>query len=198
MGGKDPAEQGFTLLEMLLAVAVFALVVAVTYGALGVAGDGFIQLKQARRALEVQHWLGRQLRMDSVYATSSTIKDIKPLEISSDSRGDGAYDTLDLLVREAGKPDLTRVHYAIDEDSGQLVRQTLSLLAPEETKPIKWQMGKVKAFDVAVMDGQGQWQDRWEPPKGAFKWPRALRVRVVDAGGEREWVLPLFVEQGLR
>jgi len=177
-----------------MALAVFALVAAATYGALGVAGDGFVQLKEARQSLEVQHWLGRQLRLDSSFATATTLPDTVPLRISADDRGDSSFDTLDLLVREAGMPDLTRVHYAIDEDSGQLQRKTLALLARENTDPVVWEMGKVKSFEVAVMDADGQWQQQWLPKP--FKWPRALRVRVTDNGGDREWVLPIFVGQG--
>lgn len=177
-----------------MALAVFALVASATYGALGVAGDGFVQLKAARESLEIQHWLGRQLRLDSSFATATTLPGTVPLMITADDRGGGSFDTLDLLVREAGKSDLTRVHYAVDEESGQLQRQSLALLARANTTPVVWKMGKVKSFDVAVMNAQGAWQQQWQPKP--FKWPRALRVRVIDDGGEREWVLPLFVGQG--
>ncbi len=188
--------RGFTLLEMLMALAVFALVAAATYGALGVAGDGFIQLKSVRKSLEAQHWLGRQLRLDSSFATATALPGVVPLAISADNRGDGSFDTLDLLVREAGKPDLTRVHYAVDEESGMLERKTIALLAREESAPVTWKLGKVASFDVAVMDRQGEWREQWQPKP--FIWPRAIRVRVKDQRGEREWVLPLFVGQGAR
>ncbi|MDQ6964967.1 MAG: type II secretion system protein GspJ [Mariprofundales bacterium] len=176
-----------------MALAVFALVAAATYGALGVAGDGFVQLKEARRSLEIEYWLGRQLRLDSSFATATTLPDTAPLRITADNRGDSSFDTLDLLVREAGEPDLTRVHYAVDEESGELRRSTLSLLARENSTPVVWSMGKVKSFDVAVMSSQGEWQQQWDPKP--FQWPRALRVRVIDKSGEREWILPLFVGQ---
>ncbi len=181
--------RGFTLLEMLMALAVFGLVAAATYGALGVAGDGFLRLRDAREKLEVQHWLGRQLRLDVGYASPTTLG-TAPLVVTSDDRGAGAFDTLDLLVREAGKPDLTRVRYAIDEESGQLQRKSLALLARDGVAPEVWPMGRVEAFSVEALDSQGEWRQQWQPKP--FRWPRALRVRVRDADGEREWVLPLW------
>ncbi|RMH49959.1 MAG: UDP-N-acetylmuramate:L-alanyl-gamma-D-glutamyl-meso-diaminopimelate ligase [Zetaproteobacteria bacterium] len=187
-------EGGFTLLEVLMALAVFALVAAATYGALGVAGDGFVQLRAQRRQLEVQHWLGRQLRMDSGFASATNLPGVVPLVLTSDDRGEEQFDTLELLVREAGKPDLTRVHYAIDEESGHLQRKSIALLAREGVTPEVWDMGAVRSFSVEALDDQGQWRQEWrEKP---FRWPRALRVRVRDGRGEREWFLPLFHHAG--
>lgn len=97
-------EAGFTLIEVLMSMALFALLISVIYGALGPAGEGFIQLKETRDRLEKSHWLGRQLRLDMSYLSATEDSQIKPIRISHDSRGDAVFDELWILSRESNQP----------------------------------------------------------------------------------------------
>lgn len=187
-------QRGFTLIEVLMAMSLFALLMAVVYGALGPAGEGFIQLQERRDALEKSHWLGRQLRMDMSYLSATNDTQIQPIKISHDARGDAVFDELWILSRESGQPSLTYIHYHLDEESGKLVRESRMAWARDSVDSLRWELGDVESFDVELMDGQGKWVQRWETNE-VFKWPAAVRIKFRDASGERQWDFPLFVGQ---
>lgn len=191
-------EAGFTLLEVLLALTVFALIVSISYTALGPAGEGFKQLQEVRDTLEESSWLGRQLRADVGAITSSSLKSLRPVAIKTDTRGDVHVDELFLLVREAGHRGLSQVHYVFDEASGELRRESRMAWAREHVEVDRMVLAHITSFDVTWMNQQGQWQQIWpEMRQGnqTFVWPKALRVRVVQDGKQREWLLPLMLGQ---
>jgi len=188
-------EAGFTLLELLMALSIFALIVVVAYTALGPAGEGFRQLQQTRDAIETSSWLGKQLRTDAASITTSSLKTLQPLQIKSDARGDIYVDQLTLLLREAGHHGLTLVHYKLDEIEGELVRESRIAWARPNTQSDRMILGKLNSFHVEVMDASGQWQAQWTPAKqgvGApLIWPKALRITIQQAGKSQQWLLPI-------
>jgi len=196
-------EQGFTLIEVLMALTIFALSAAVAYGALGMAGNGFRQLSEVRDTLEKSGWIGRQLRSDVAYlalpqgllqAKAVPVSAQKyPLVISNDNRGNSEFDQLWLLVREPGQAGISQVHYYIDEGQGHLIRESRLLWARDGTKSIRWDMGEALSCSVEVMGKDGRWLQAWQT-QGPFIWPRGLRIRVrYNKGGtdDREWYLPI-------
>ncbi len=185
--------EGFTLLEMLVALAIFAMIAAVAYAAIQPAGEGFQQLRQARDGLERAYQLDRRLRMDVDYLSRSADKNLQTLEIVHDQRSDDAFDQLWLLVADASSPALIRVHYFMDEDKGVLVRESSVPWQRDEGQPVRWDMGKAESFDVQAMDSNHQWQDVWKS-KESGRLPRALRVRWRDGHNRRELILPVFLE----
>lgn len=184
--------RGFTLIEVLMALALMALLTSVVYASLGPAGEGFIQLKDSRDRLEKSQWLGRQLRLDMSYISNTGDSKLKPFRVSSDARGSGAFDELWLLTRESGQPSLSHVHYFIDEASGELVRESLMAWSRSSVEPLRWQLGEVESFDVELLDSQGKWVQRWEMGSD-FKWPRALRITIRNSRGERSWDFPVQI-----
>lgn len=197
---QKAGEKGFTLIEVLMALSIFALIVMVSYTALGPAGVGFQQLQDERDRLESSSWLGRQLRDDVGAASASSLKDIQPLEIQFDDRGAAHADTLRLLVREAGRSGLTLVQYHLDESTGELVREARIAWARQDVEADKMILGEADSLQVEVMDDKGEWQTRWqvagetsEVADASFVWPRALRVTVKNKQQEKIWILPLLL-----
>jgi len=87
------SEHGFTLIEVLMALTVLALIAALGYGTLGTAGEGFSMLAEARNVQERSGWIGRQLRSDVAYISSSQYhgsstqpQGLQPLRISNDTK----------------------------------------------------------------------------------------------------------------
>ncbi len=187
-------EAGFTLIEVLMSMALFALLISVVYGALGPAGEGFLQLKETRDRLEKSHWLGRQLRLDMSYVSATEDAEIKPIRISHDSRGDAVFDELWVLSRESNQASLTYIHYFLDEEKGKLIRESRMAWARTSVDALQWDMGEAESFDVELLTQSGQWVQRWEPGKN-FKWPKAMKIKYRDASGERTWDFPLFIGQ---
>lgn len=192
--GKDSGEHGFTLIEVLMSIVIFALLMAVVYGALGPAGEGFIQLQEHRDKLEKSHWLGRQLRMDLNYLSSSHDTKLSPIKVTNDNRGNTVFDELWVLSRESGQPSLSYIHYFIDEERGVLMRESRMAWARDSVDSMQWDLGDVESFDVEFLNTQGQWVQRWGEEK-PFKWPLAARVKIKEVTGEREWTLPILVGQ---
>lgn len=187
-------QAGFTLIEVLMAMALFALLLSVVYAALGPAGDGFIQLQETRDRLEKGQWLGRQLRLDMDYVSATSDSKLQPIRISSDSRGSGAFDELWLLTRESGQPSISQVHYFIDEESGQLVRESLMAWSRSSVEPLRWELGEAESFDVELLDQSNKWVQRWQSEK-KFVWPKAVRITCRNSRGEHRWDFPLQIGQ---
>lgn len=185
--------QGFTLVEVLMALSLFAMLAGVMYAALGSAGNGFQQLISIRDDVAAGQWLDRQLRSDLMYASRSEDDSVTPLVLTQDVRGGQVLDQLTLLVREPGRAGLSQVHYAIDEVSGELVRESRLALARDSVAPDRWPLAKADSFDVEVLDAQGRWQQRWEPGK-PFVLPKAVRVHVWQRGRETVCLMPLLSE----
>lgn len=181
---------------MLVAMAVFALIAAVTYGAVAPAGEGFRTLQEARDTLEQAWQLERRLRLDVNALARSEDTAVQVLRITHTQRGGDAFDQLWLLVADAGAAGLVQVHYFLDED-GMLVRESIMPWARPGSMPVRWDIRRAEAFEVQAMNagsnGRGQWADVWNA-KQSGRLPRALRVRWRDAGGMREMILPVFLE----
>ncbi len=188
--------EGFTLLEVLMALTVFALIVSVVYIALGTSGEGFKQLQASRDQMEQSSWLGKQLRADVNSSCNSSLHDLRPITVKYDARGSIHVDELSLLVREAGHSGLSLVHYALDEEKGVLIRASRMAWAREGEGLDKLELGRVSSFHVELMNHDGQWVQNipaLADQQIAFDWPKALRVTIVQAHRERQWILPFFL-----
>jgi len=192
---RSNQDLGFTLLEVLMALSVFALIAGVSYTALGPAGEGFRQLQEVRDKMEASSWLGKQLRADMSGVSSSSLIDLQPIKIRPDARGDTYIDELTLLVREAGRSGLTLVHYQVDEMKGELFRESRMAWSRDAVEPDRMVLAKVSSFHVEVMDKKGQWKQRWvttADKNTPFIWPKALRVTVKQGDKQQQWLMPVY------
>jgi len=188
----QPRMKGFTLIEVLLAIVVFSLIAAVSWTALGPAGEGFLQLQDARTKLEQQQWIGKQLRRDVNYISKSEDKSIPSVRLINDSRGLEDFDELYLLIRDPMYPGLTLIHYFLDEDIGKLKREAISPWARTHVEPIVWELAELQSFAVEAYDPKLGFKQvmSQQPP---FIMPKALKVTVQDEKGEMVWDLPVFI-----
>ncbi len=185
--------KGFTLVEVLLAIVVFSLIAAISWAALGPAGEGFLMLKASRAQLESQQWVGKQLRRDVSYLSKSEDTSVSVVRLKNDSRGDSDFDELHLLIRDPMYPGLTLIRYYIDEDSEQLRREAISPRARTHVEPISWDLAKVSSFAVEVLDAKSDWKPVYNSQKTGLI-PLAIRVRIRDEQGEMNWDLPVFIQ----
>jgi len=189
-------EKGFTLLEVLMALTVFALIVGVCYTALGPAGEGFKQLQQMRDQIETSSWLGKQLRTDIAAVTTSSLRQPQAIAVSNDVRGNTHVDELTLLLRESGHRGLTWVHYHLDENSSELLRDSRMAWARDSVAADHIVLAKkVSSFEVEVMNPDEQWQQKLAVStniQANFPWPKAVRVTIRQENKQLQWLLPLY------
>jgi len=206
--------RGFTLIEVLMALTVFALIATLSYAALGTAGNGFKRLGEVRLAQEKSGWVARQLRQDLRYLSAAPFRHVikpgqqskadklAPIRIHNDNRGDVEFDELWLLVREPGLQSISQVHYYIDQSDGHLKRESRLLLARNLVEPMRWDFGKVASWSVEVWDQQGNWRQDWNFNGRAFVWPKAVRVIMKTktdnaVTAQRLWLMPVLVGSDL-
>jgi len=184
--------RGFTLLEMLVAMAIMALIAVLSYTALAQGGDGFRLLAEQGEQQEREYWVGRQLR-DDVTHLAQSLDGHEPAVRLLDGNGSAQFS---LLVRDMRGPTLVRVQYRLDGDSHTLTREAESPWAAAGGEKIEWQMaGEVAVFHVQAMGAAGEWRGNWDYAAAGV--PVAFRILWKPAdGSERELTLP--VELGNR
>jgi len=185
--GEDAAQAGFTLVEVLVALALLATIGTMVFGSL-VTTTHLVEAgrEQATREQTVR----RTLRlMADEFALSR--------RINGTQEGHPA-DTVAFLTMSDGvsrstakESDMIRVVYAREGD--RLVRFTrtnLYGLTDESLDEVEL-VNQVKAFNLRYFDGQGQvWTDEWL----ASKMPKSLLIEITfqPSGAEpwtvREWV----------
>lgn len=177
---------GFTLIEVMLAVSVLALIAVVTFTALAPAGRGFVLLQEVRDSLEERAWLSTRLQSDFSYLSGSEDRRVIPLRLTDERRGGDAFDELRILVREQGRPSLSYIRYYIDEAQQQLIREAVIPWA-EDGEPEQWVLAPADSLDIEVQSPDGRWLQQWEEST-PFKWPVAVRIHLKSDADERQWV----------
>jgi general secretion pathway protein J len=166
------ARHGFTLVELLVALFIVAIMFALGYGALN-------QALRDREALTT-----RQQRLAAVQTTMRVIsQDFGQLAIRPvrDRVGDATEPTLrggpragELVALTRGgwanpagiqRPALQRVSYALDD--GKLVRAHWRVLdATLAGEPVRRELlDRVRLVQLRYMDEARQWREEWPPPE---------------------------------
>lgn len=192
---------GFTLLELLVALAVFSMVALMAYSGL----RSVLQSKQVteQRAERLQHLQNAMLLLER------DISQFVPRGIRDDY-GDkqpalrsADYGSILLEFTHAGwrnptgmaRSTLQRVAYGIEEES--LLRFSWAVLdRAQESTPYKVVLlDKVREMRLRYLDEAREWQETWPPPgtEQAESSPLALEVTLVlEDMGEFRRVFPLF------
>jgi general secretion pathway protein J len=163
--------EGFTLVELLVALAIFAILSVLAYGGYN---NSVKQNEIARASMQRLQSLQTTMRL-----LTQDFEQISPRPVR-DVLGDGRLpalvadkrdQTLFSLTRAgwtnpAGLPrgTLQRVSYLLDPD-GKLIRQYFNVLdATLANEPVRRELiDRVKSVTVRFRDSQKQWQDQWPP-----------------------------------
>lgn len=172
--------RGFTLLELLVAVAVFAVAAAMAWG-------GLDAVARARRALadegtqlaRLQRGIGRFER-DLRQAVPQPARG-EPGEPEPALRGDAAQLTLSVLLPPDGwasaAPVVQRVRWSCAEGELRRARASMSDRASATPRQEQTLLDKLDDCRLRYVPEQGGVQDRW-PPSGApaDALPRAVEI----------------------
>jgi general secretion pathway protein J len=196
--------RGFTLLELLVAMAVLAVV-----GALGYRGLNSILDAEARLQAESRRWsdvslLFSQLSEDLTMAIGRTTRDdadgtSPALLLHGSSAVPMAAGSAQLVVTRLGIGESAASQSAPRRVGYRLRDGTLEYLvwpdldaAPGSTPAAYELLGDVAELHWQALDVDGRWAADWPVQRPAAALPRAVSMRIVLAGGaEITRILPL-------
>lgn len=195
--------RGFTLLELLIAVAIFALIGAMAYG-------GLDQVMRQKSATEAQ--AKRLSDLQKAYRVMQ--RDLEQV-VNREIRNEFG-DSVDALVGGSGfagvefsrtgranpagflRSQIQRVSYLPDQD--QLLRRTWRVLdrAQDSLPDEQVLVEKMQRFTMRFLDETDEWKERW-PPQPAFgeddrtgTLPRAVEVQIeIEDFGLLSWIFVL-------
>ncbi|MGQ0666225.1 MAG: type II secretion system protein GspJ [Nitrospiraceae bacterium] len=192
---RSSGQSGFTLVEVLVAIALLATIGAMVFGSL-VTTTRVVDAGRERSARE--QTVRRILRvMADEMSLSRRVTEFPWVGVNGTQEGQPA-DTVAFLTMSEGlgvsavkESDLIRVVYARDGDRLiRFVRRNIYGLTDESLDQVEL-ADQVKGFNLRYFDGQGQvWTDEWL----ASKMPKALVIEVTfhpsntDPWTVREWV----------
>lgn len=179
--------RGFTLLEVLVALAVFAVVAAIAYRGLDQVATNKAHLDQ-----EMRFWRELSLVMDRLEADFTQVVPQSRIDAEGRLRPPFFYgrveeeNRLELIRFDATKQPV-RVGYRLREGKLEM------LLWPESARVKVYPLlERVERFDLAFLDQDQNWRKDW-PESAKILRPRGVRVVIGLAGlgdFERVFALP--------
>ena len=183
------ASDGFTLVELLVAMAIFAILSVLAYGGYNNAVKQNEIARGSMKRLEALQTTVRLLTQDFEQIAPRPVRDVlgdaRLPALLADRRDQNLFSlTRAGWTNPAGLPRATlqRVSYVLDTD-GKLRREHFNVLdATLADEPVKRELiDRVKSVRVRYMDPQKQWQDQWPPlnaPAATLARSRPLAVEV--------------------
>ena len=198
---KTPVSAGFTLLELLVALSIFALISAMAYGGLqsvmtqqqqtGARSERLADLQKAYRIMQrdLEQIVSREIRNEFGDRIASVV-------------GGSGFDGVEFS--RAGYPnpagflrsDIQRVAYVPDQDT--LLRRTWRALdRAQDTEPDEQKLVEsMSRFAMRFLDQGNVWQERWPPAAGQGQvlpeLPVAVEVQLeLDELGTLTWLFSL-------
>ena len=188
--------RGFTLIELLAAIAVLALL-----GAMAFRGLGSILDAESRVQGETRRWgdvalAFSQMHEDALMTVGRTVQDaagrLAPaLRVGAAAlvrfEGDDAPLVLTRLGSGEGAAAQSaprRVGYRVRDGNLEYLAWPALDVAPAAAPQAYALLDGVQSLEVEALDEAGRWLPAWPAGQTLDALPRALRIRLVLAGGE--------------
>mgnify|MGYP000267583003 CR=1 FL=1 len=192
--------RGFTLLELLVALAIFTVIGAAAYTGLFAVLDAREATRAQSDRLAAVQYAVDTLVEDLAQATNRSVRSVQPRQRAPLYAPGPDIEPL-LAVTRGGWPNparlprstLARVEWLLDDQ--QLVRQTRARPdTPAQVEPVRRRLlERVDGVTLRFRDGEGEWSPRWPPlnvPDAVADMPRAVEVtlELMDWGEIRRLV----------
>lgn len=194
--------RGFTLLELLIALSIFALLAAATYGGLvSILSQRADVEQRAERLHELQlayRVVERDLLQFSRRAIRDEYGDTQPaMALGGEIEGLEFTHAGWLNPADRPRPDLQRVRYIADQD--RLLRFSWQVLdRAQDSEPVEQPLfDRLRTLEVRLMDESGSWHDQWPPLTVGEEQPKSPwaveMVMELEDLGEIRWLFRLAV-----
>ena len=186
--------RGFTLVELLVALAIFALITGFAYRGLNAMLDSRVALeKESRKWRDVALFVGRidrdlsaALERTSVSASDTRLSPISSLTESTASAEGLAITRSGSPLQESALAAPQRVAYRLHEGAIERLSWAGVDIAPRDEPATVAVLGHVSAFSVRFLDAAGEWRTTWGLPMSSVTtFPAAVEVTVQLASGEK-------------
>jgi len=200
---RHAASSGFTLIEVVLALAIFALMAAILYGAFSLGHSAVAKSEknstrnQKQRA--VADLLGNYLRSAFPYKESAQDQTVFFIGESDSVTFVSAYS------QAMGGRGMATIRLSKEQDGEHGVALRVAETAPVRVSDEAVALGQshgltfqadMRAVRFAYLDPQAEdenWQDRWDG-RERRELPRAVGISFLNANGEElRWVFPLMM-----
>ena len=195
--------RGFTLIEVVLALSIFALLATILYGAFALSHNALAKsnagASRSQKQRSIADLLGSYVRSAFPYRSSPQDQAIF-FEGESESLA-----FVSAYSHGMGGRGMAKIRITVDEgDSGQ------AALYLEEAVPVRVGgedaatapaqrvvlQARIKDFRLAYLDPQADeesWQEGWDGQERGML-PRAVRLTFVDEGGrDVRWIFPVMM-----
>lgn len=176
--------RGFTLLELLVALAIFALLSTLGYAGLqSLLQTQAVSVERAESFALLNRALAL-LQQDLEQAVARPVRDAQGDAVAPLSGTDSAAALLELTRNgwlhpgRSSTPMLQRIGYRLE--GRRLLRHTWPVLdrAPDTTARATLLLDQVARLQLRFLDAGGNWQPSWPPAGEAEPLPAAIELRL--------------------
>ncbi len=186
--------KGFTLVELLVSLAIFAILSGFAYRALNTMLESREALEQeSRKWRDVTVFIGRVERdlgavltkRRSVSASGAMLAPVSSVLDTGAADMGLALTRSGSVIQESALAAPQRIAYRLK--GAQVERLTWASVdaAPRDEPAPVAVLGGVRALEFRFLDPQGQWRNTWGLPGSADPAPAAVEMRLDLASGER-------------
>ena len=186
--------KGFTLVELLVALAIFALITGFAY-------RGLTAMLESRAALETEsrQWrdvaifvgrldrdLSAALKRTALGASGTPLPPLSSVTESSSSPDGLSLTRSGSPLQESALASPQRIAYRLRDGAIERLSWAGVDIAPRDEPATVSVLKRVSAFSVRFLDPTGEWRPTWGLPlSGETNFPAAVEVTVQLASGEK-------------